>query len=233
MSISMKTNRDRIEFLQTELFKIRNPEKAIQAEKYMKNLFPFLGVAEPLRKVILDEMYKSQPIKSREELVDLVTELWAEEYREFQHVSLKILFKYRKFLIEKDIDFIINLIQQKSWWDTVDLLAASILGYLFVKYPLAIETFIPDWIAHSDMWVNRTAIIFQLKYKNKTDTALLKKCIVPHAESKEFFHQKAIGWALREYSKTDAAFVISFVESHKLKALSVREALRLIKKAKN
>ena len=46
------------------------------------------------------------------------------------------------------------------------------------------------------------------------------------AGDSDFFLRKAIGWALRDYARTDPAWVRSFAETHELSPLSRREALK-------
>ena len=113
-----------------------------------------------------------------------------------------------------------------SWWDAVDTIADHLIGFHLQRFPELVPVSVAKWLASDNMWLQRTAILFQLKYKKKTDVSLLFHCIKEMANSKEFFIRKAIGWALREYSKTDAAAVQSFVASTELWPPSVREALK-------
>lgn len=122
------------------------------------------------------------------------------------------------------------LIQQKSWWDTVDFLAPKIGGKLLLRFPEAILPHTQAWIESDNMWLQRSAILFQLDYKNKTDAELLFRYIRRRADSKEFFVQKAAGWALREYGKTNPGAVQQFIDATALPKLTVREGLRRILK---
>ncbi|HMP98599.1 MAG TPA: DNA alkylation repair protein, partial [Cyclobacteriaceae bacterium] len=118
---------------------------------------------------------------------------------------------------------------QKSWWDTVDLIAAKMAGNYFRIYPEQKNKYIKKWRNSKNIWLIRSAILFQLKYKTETDFNLLSDIILQHQDSNEFFIQKAIGWVLREYAYTDAAKVKKLVQTHKLKPLSMREALKHLK----
>jgi 3-methyladenine DNA glycosylase AlkD len=121
------------------------------------------------------------------------------------------------------------MIVDKSWWDTVDLIASNLAGMWLLDRTAAQRKQIAlQWAKDKHLWLNRTAIIFQLKYKTQTDTTLMFRIMEMHAGSKEFFIQKAIGWALRQYARTDAATVRAFVQAVPLKPLSVREALKHI-----
>jgi 3-methyladenine DNA glycosylase AlkD len=121
-----------------------------------------------------------------------------------------------------------QLITTKSWWDTVDAIAPKAVGKIADKFPEVVPETIDGWATHDYMWLKRAAILFQLKYKQKTDEELLYQYIRQNAASKEFFIQKAIGWALREYSKTNPASVKKFIEGQPLAPLSVREGSKYL-----
>ena len=118
------------------------------------------------------------------------------------------------------------MIVNKSWWDTVDYIAVKLVGKHFENFPELIPKHIKTWNSSGNLWLNRTAILFQLQYKKKTDINLLFDIIEKQAGSREFFIQKAIGWVLREYSKTDENAVRKFVMQTNLSSLSKREALK-------
>ena len=126
-----------------------------------------------------------------------------------------------------DLDRIKRLIINKSWWDSVDSLA-NIIGILCAKYPELVQNHILSWAESENIWLARVAVLFQLKYKEKTDREFLEFIIAKNCNSKEFFITKAIGWALREYSKTNKEWVKSFLEGHALQPLSVREASKYL-----
>ncbi len=118
-----------------------------------------------------------------------------------------------------------------SWWDTVDLIATNSVGALISRFPSLIESHINKWSLDENIWLQRTAIIHQLKFKDKVNTALLTQYIEQSMGTKEFFLNKAIGWSLRQHSRVDPQWVINFVNDHPgLSNLSQKEALRLILK---
>jgi 3-methyladenine DNA glycosylase AlkD len=121
------------------------------------------------------------------------------------------------------------MIVNKSWWDSVDFLASNLVGPYLMKYPERITELTGEWMRSENIWLQRTCVLFQLKYRDQTDTVLLSSFIEQLKGSKEFFIRKAIGWALREYSKTNPEFVKSFVADQKLSGLSEREALKWLK----
>ena len=126
------------------------------------------------------------------------------------------------------IKLIENLIVTNSWWDSVDVVAKYLLGDYLQQFPNETYEVIERFSNSNNMWLNRSAIIFQLSYKEKTNFDLLKSECEKHKESKEFFIQKAIGWALRDYSRFNPNGVAEYVNSTNLKSLSQREALRNI-----
>lgn len=204
-------------------------ETALPMKKYMKNKFEFLGIKSPQRRVLLNEILNNTKL-SKEELIKTAENLWIEEAREFQHVAMDLLLKYKKLLDINDLELLEKLVVTKSWWDTVDILAVNLIGYILKDNTSVINTYINKWLECDNIWLNRTAILFQLKYKNDTDEKLLYEIIRRFTSSSEFFIQKAIGWALREYSKTNQSSVIEFINNNELKPLSRREGLKHINK---
>jgi len=198
-------------------------------EKYMLNKFPYFGIQKPQRVVIYKGFFAANGLPAPDELESVVKALWNLPQREYQYFANTLL---EKFINKVDKEFIETyewLLLEKSWWDTVDLIAAKLVGGHFKRFPELIGPMTEKWMASGNMWLQRSALLFQLKYKSQTDTELLFRYILQLSASKEFFIQKAIGWMLREYSKTDADTVVHFVESHELAALSKREALKWLK----
>ena len=217
---------DQFNALSSLLIEFSTPEKKIPMERYMKNLFSYIGVTSPNRNEAMKVFHTAWTPSSNAELINWVKLLWSAEKREFQYVAMETFFKHKKLWLESDIQTIEMMMTHKSWWDSIDFIAASIVGEYFKKYPSTFEKTMQKWIESPNMWVNRTAIICQLKYREKTNTEWLKNAIIPHLESKEFFHQKAIGWALRQYARTNLEWVVEFVNNHTLKPLSRREAFK-------
>lgn len=205
----------------------RNEDNAKYMKAYMKDNFEYLGIKTPLRKELEKEFLKE---KSKEALIDkeLVRELWRNEYREFQYVALDYLVKQKKKLQKEDITFIRELIVTKPWWDTIDLIASHLVGEICKKYPELIYEYILNWSTDENMWIRRTAILYQLKYKQDTDRNILEKVIKDNIEDEEFFIRKAIGWVLREYSKTNKDWVSEFVANNRLSKLSKKEASKYL-----
>ncbi|HAC0645338.1 TPA_asm: DNA alkylation repair protein [Listeria monocytogenes] len=198
-------------------------------EAYMKNQFTFLGIRAGERKKLVAAYLKENG--EPQDVLGFTIALFAEEEREFQYVAIDLLTRYGKKQPSEAIKVYEQLIVTKSWWDTVDGLAGTVVSNHFKLYLELIPTYNEAWINGDNIWLARTAILFQLKYKEKTNVDLLFSNCEKWLDSKEFFIQKAIGWALRQYAKVDSEAVRQFVNSHSLAPLSRREALKHIGEA--
>lgn len=215
--------------LYERLSSVADPSRAVEMAAYMKNKFSFLGVSAPDRRAIQNEWMKKYSSEIQSNFREFVQELYDQDYRELHQAGIDIFIKYSKSkLVESDIEIIRQLLITHSWWDSVDLISKWILGDYLKQFPNKILDVINDHGNDENMWLNRSVILFQLSYKEKTNFELLKALCIQHKHSNEFFIQKAIGWALREYSKVDSKAVVDFVNSTNLKPLSKREAIRLV-----
>mmetsp|Transcript_42172 Transcript_42172/g.55555 ORF Transcript_42172/g.55555 Transcript_42172/m.55555 type:complete len:199 (+) Transcript_42172:84-680(+) len=195
---------------------------------YMKNRFVFLGIPSPARNTIQKAWFAEVKASGvdRWELIDL---LWDMEQREYQYVAIDLLKRTpKKDVSIEDISALEHLISTKSWWDTVDLIASNYLGAYLQKFPEQKEAVIENWRHQENTWINRSCLIFQLKYKDATDFELLKSLILQYQNHSEFFIQKAIGWSLRQYSKLKPDVVRAFVDEIGLEGLAKREAVKYL-----
>jgi 3-methyladenine DNA glycosylase AlkD len=206
-----------------------NIENAIPMQRYMKDHFPFLGIKKPERNQLEKQFFAESEILKERFLPEFVWALWELEEREYQYTALVYIEKSMKKLEKEHLPLMEKLITTKSWWDTVDTLAQKPVGKIAADHPEVIPETIEGWAYGHHLWLRRTAILFQLKYKEKIDEELLYRYILQNARDKEFFIQKAIGWALREYSKTNPESVKKFIAEHTLSNLSVREGSKYIK----
>lgn len=210
-----------------EFYNNRDENQAKIMAAYMKNKFPFLGLKKPVRSrlqgTLLKECKKQKSINW-----DFVKRCYSLPEREFQYLAIDYMNTLKKYTLASDIDIIEELILGKSWWDTVDMLAGTIIGELCSKNADLISDYILKWADSDNIWLIRCSILFQLKYKEKTDKELLKEVILKNSDSSEFFINKAIGWILREYSKTNKTWVKEFIENNKLSPLSVREGSKYL-----
>jgi 3-methyladenine DNA glycosylase AlkD len=206
----------------------KDPKNASYMKAYMKDKFEYLGVKTPERRTLTRPFLSNLSLPKVEELWSIVEELWELPEREYQYFAMELVSKYSKFVEKRWINHFEALIIKKSWWDTVDFIAATLVGFYFRKFPEMIKSTTNSWMQSGNIWLQRSCILFQLKYKKDTDTELLSSFIQPLAISKEFFIAKAIGWALREYSKTNPGWVLDFVDNNTLQPLSKKEAIRRI-----
>ncbi len=207
---------------------VADKEHALRAAAYMKNNFIFFGIYTNRRREISNTIIKHFNYFSEKNLVSLVKELYKQPKREFQYVAIELIAFHKKYWTKETIDLAEFCLIHKSWWDSVDHIASLILGPYFKKFPEQIMPFTKAWNESENFWLQRSSIMFQKSYKQETDTELVSKYILNVKENKEFFVQKAIGWALREYGRTNPSWVKKFVEKNNLTGLSAREALRRI-----
>jgi 3-methyladenine DNA glycosylase AlkD len=207
-----------------------NPENAVAMSKYMRTIFPFFGIKTVERRQILKKLWKVNQQEVSKNAREIALELFKKQQREFHYCAVEILIQElnQKYLKE-DIQLIEKLIITNSWWDSVDFLAKYLLGNYLLQFPEETDSVILKFSNSENMWLNRSAILFQLGYKEKTNFDVLKSVCEKHKTSTEFFIQKAIGWALREYAKTNPEAVSNFVSSSNLKKLSEKEALKNMK----
>jgi 3-methyladenine DNA glycosylase AlkD len=214
------------EALSTLLSNHAIPTQAAPMRTYMKDQFPFFGIKSPVRASLVRTFISERGLPSIGDLEDVTMRLWDVPERECQYAALDLIERSLKRLPPESIVWIERLIVTKSWWDTVDQIASHLVGGLFRRYPEFRDPWIDRWRVAEDIWLRRTTLIFQLGYKRETNADLLFALVRENLGSREFFIQKAIGWALREYSKTDRSAVEAFVAATPITPLSRREALK-------
>ena len=205
----------------------RNEENAFQMKKYMKNLFSFYGIKTDERRFIFYDLLKSNKQEIAENYRVIALTLLKKEYRELHYCGIEILIKnFKKNYQKDDIKLIEIFLTTHSWWDSVDTISKYLLGQYLIEFPNETEKVIERFSNSNNMWLNRSAILFQLGYKKNTNYELLFSECLKHSQSKEFFIQKAIGWALREYGSVNPNLVLNFVNGNDLNPLSRKEAIR-------
>lgn len=215
--------------LEADFRKASNRELAIPMENYMKNNFSFLGIKTEQRRAIFKSNYEQNKAEVKSNFRAIALELFQMKEREFHQTAIDLLVKeFKKNFVLEDIRLIEKLIITNSWWDSVDTIAKYILGGYLLQFPSETLKVIERFSNSENMWLNRSAVLFQLSYKDKTNFEILKSECEKHKRSNEFFIQKAIGWALRDYSRFNPNGVEAYVNSTNLKPLSRREALRLL-----
>mgnify|MGYP000069669918 FL=1 len=208
-----------------------DPLKAKKMAAYMKNQFLFYGIPSPNRKALYKDFLKEEKIKK---IVDwaLLDQCFEDEHREFQYFACDYLVALAFYIPFEELDRIKAYIQKGNWWDTTDALDQVIgkIGLIDTRIKQAMIL----WSRSDELWIKRAAIDHQLLYKEKTDTQLLETILLNSLGSNEFFINKAIGWALRQYSKTNPRWVESFIKQHHaaLSSLTIKEASKYLTKKK-
>ena len=213
--------------LYEEMIQHKNEEQAQRMSKYMLNKFEYIGIKTSERRKIFKNFFKEY---KNEEKIDweFVNKCWENKYREFQYIAADYLKNMKDKLTIDDIPEFKRLILKKSWWDTIDNLDMTI-GALALK-DSNVNKILLEWSLDENIWLRRIAIDHQLLRKEKTDTELLEKILKNNLGQAEFFINKAIGWALRDYSKTNPNWVKNFIEKNreKMAKLSIREASKYL-----
>jgi len=231
-TIKNKELNNYLDKIRSSLASQADPEKAEGMASYMRDQFPFFGLQAAERRKVLREYMRQENRPEYSKLEKVIKKLWQLPEREFQYFAQELILKYQKEYTEEIINLFEYMIINKSWWDTVDHIAKKLVGEYFKNFPEQRDKKIKSWLKSDDIWLQRTALLFQLSYKEETDAQLLFDLIENLKEIDEFFIQKAIGWALREYSKIEPIAVVKFANTHQLSSLAEREALRIVKKRK-
>jgi 3-methyladenine DNA glycosylase AlkD len=203
-----------------------DPAQAAPMKKYMRDQFEYLGIKSPQLKALMQDFIAENGLPPLRELDLILRELWSLPQREFQYAATNFLGKLENDLPARFIKTIEYMLVTKSWWDTVDTISGGPLGVHFCRFPKLREKYLTKWRASDNFWLRRATILFQLNYKQETDFVLLCEIIRENLNSKEFFINKAIGWSLRQYARTDPQAVKKFVKSTPLHPLSRREAMK-------
>ena len=207
-----------------------DPVRAPQQQAYMKSDMPYFGVSVPDCRRIAAAVFRAHPLPDAGAWEAAILDLWRRAaHREERYAAIGLLHfkRYAAWLEPARLPMVEEMVVTGAWWDYVDAIAGRGMGAMLAAHPRPVKAALREWAKDDDIWKRRTAILAQLKAKGETDTALLADAIRPSIGDPEFFLRKGIGWALREYSKTDPAWVLTFVEAHPgLSALSRREALK-------
>jgi 3-methyladenine DNA glycosylase AlkD len=233
-------------FVKKEFEKVADAETAKAKQAYMKSSMPVYGVQKPARAVIEKKMYEfilqkkydpniQQPI-TRDLYRNCVQTLWELPHREEKYLAIDFALFFKEHIVFENLDLYERLLrdyQDIMWWDFVDPIATNLIGKVALQNQTKMEPILRKWIDDEDnMWIRRTAILAQLKHKRDTNEALLLELCRKRMGEKEFFIRKAVGWALREHSKTNPNLVLQFLNKEKsnLSGLSYREGAKVLVK---
>jgi 3-methyladenine DNA glycosylase AlkD len=230
MMTKTKTDMALVTAARAGLAELTDPSKALGMQKYMKSEMPYRGVAKPARATLAKKLFAEHQMSDVDALVGTALELWRQaEYREERYIAIDLtgLRQYAAWQDASMLPLYEEMIVTGAWWDYVDEVAIRRVGPLLRGDPQGLKPVMRAWSTDPDPWRRRTSIICQVGFKLETDTALLTDCILASIDERGFFLRKGIGWALREYSKVDAAWVRAFVDAHpELSPLSRKEATK-------
>jgi 3-methyladenine DNA glycosylase AlkD len=205
----------------------RDPDRAVEMRRYMRDQFPFLGVHAPERRRLVRAAMAGVARPDREAALSAAGRLWEQPQREYQYAAVDLLTRWVGALDPSVLPALAGLITAKAWWDTVDPLASRVVGGVVRAHPEAAAV-MDGWAGDDDLWLARAAILHQLRFGVATDADRLFAMCASRAGDADLFMRKAIGWALRQYARTDPDAVRAFVAAHavELSPLSTREALK-------
>ncbi|MFC9909584.1 DNA alkylation repair protein [Streptomyces sp. NPDC059862] len=206
-----------------------DPERAGPMRAYMKDVAPFIGLTTPVRRALSRTVVAGTARPDEADCTAVALRCWQLPEREYHYFAVDYLRRHVGRCSSAFLPVARQLVTTVSWWDTVDLIAAHVVGALVAADP-GLKRDMDAWIVDDDLWVARTALLHQLRYKDRTDTERLFTYCLRQSGHPDFFVRKAIGWCLREYAKTDPEAVRAFLarERGRFAPLSVREALKNI-----
>ena len=219
-----------VKSVQTVFVKHADLKQAAPMKRYMRDQFEYLGIKSPRMGELLKQFYNDHGLPDITDLAPITRDLWSLPQREFQYVATTLIGKLENQLPEEFIETLEYLLITKSWWDTVDTISTGVLSVHFKCYPRVRRKYLAKWRKSDNFWLRRATILFQLGYKQETDFELMCDIIRENLGSQEFFINKAIGWALRQYTRVDPQAVRKFVKETPLHPLSAREALKWLGK---
>jgi 3-methyladenine DNA glycosylase AlkD len=207
-----------------------DPAKAPIMQAYMKSAMPYLGIQTPVHRRLCRDIFRAHPLDSFGTWRDTILTLWRDAgYREERYAAIALAAypPYRDFRTLRALPLYKELITTGAWWDYVDAIATRQIAEMLRKNPARMSATLREWATNEDIWLRRTAILAQLNFKSETDLTLLCDCIEPSLHRPEFFLRKAIGWALRQYARTNPTEVLKYIKyQDRLSPLSRREALK-------
>ena len=207
-----------------------SPLRAKGAQAYMKTSDAFFGVDATTMRRIVKGLAKDHPPKTQDEYLAQIVAFWSLPQREAHYAAVEWAKLFPAFQTLEALPLFERMIREGAWWDTVDELARFLVGTLLLNERAVLKPVMERWIRDESLWIRRAALVAHQKHRDRTDEAQLFDHCLRLAHEKDFFIRKAIGWALREHSKTWPAAVASFIAAHRgeLSGLSVREGMKRI-----
>ena len=222
-------------YVTAQLKRLADPAKAPAMAAYMKTAQPFFGVSTPVRTAMLKQIGDQFAPPDQKLYARSVMALWKLPHREERYCAITFARRYEQFITSESLPLYERMIREGAWWDFVDEIAVNLVGTVYGNFRAQTRPIIERWIDDDHMWIRRTALLSHLKHKRETDAAQLFKHCLKRADESEFFIRKAIGWALREYSKTDPRAVRAFLKTNRkqLSNLSYTEGSKHLARARS
>jgi 3-methyladenine DNA glycosylase AlkD len=212
---------------------VGDPDRAAAQQAYMKSAMPYRGVTSPELRALLRPLLADPRLRvaDRAAWEEAVRALWDDAMHREERYAALALTGHRAYRDWQDVDTLPlyrHLVVTGAWWDLVDEVASRRVGPILLADPTRAAPVVLAWATDDDLWLRRTAVLSQLSFRDRTDTALLRACIEPNLADPSFWLRKAIGWALRQYARTDPGWVRATVGQYgdRLSPLSRREALK-------
>lgn len=206
-----------------------DPVRAAEQQAYMKSAMPFRGVRLPEVRRLARDISRAHPPHDAEHWQDTVSQLWdGAEYREERYAALVVARRHRAYAHALHVlPLYRGWVLDAQWWDLCDEIASHLVGGILAAHPESTTVILRTWSVEDNLWIRRVAILSQLNRKEHTDTDFLVYALEGSIHDRDFFARKAIGWALRQYARTDPGWVRQFLRTHpELSSLSVREATK-------
>lgn len=217
-----------VELIEACLQPLADPTRAAAMRAYLRDRYPFLGIAAPVRRHAVKSL--PRPAADGAALLDIARLLWNKPEREYRYTAVDLLARHAKLLEVADLPALQALALREPWWETVDSLSGVISSILHEARRKGEDgqPLMDDWLAHPVFWIRRIAMLHQLGWRLDSDAARLFTYAATLAPEAEFFIRKAIGWALRDYARWNPAAVGEFVRNNRatLSALTIREATK-------
>lgn len=209
------------------LITLQDDTRSQKMAAYMRHQFTFLGVTAPIRRQVAKTALRQAQAAG---VIDwlFVDVCWQSQYREHHYLAIDYLVAMTAYLKKEDLSKIEAMLLQHPWWDSIDAFS-EVISKMVIQEPVLKQEML-RWSTSESLWLRRSAIIHQLLLKKQADTELLRIILLNNFGTKEFFINKSIGWSLREYAKTDPAWVRHFIATYRdqMSSLSIREASKYL-----
>ncbi len=224
----LKNSESLLSLVQDHFEALRDQQKAREMAAYMKTEMPFYGIQKPDRIPVLKLIKRELPPGNQKEYLQAVKSLWSCPHREEKYLAIDYAVQFGDYLDISTVPVFEGMVRDGAWWDFIDPIASNIIGRILMEDRSSMTSILYKWIEDEDFWIRRTAVLSQLKHKENTDSRMLFQFCDTLKSENEFFIRKAIGWALREYSYTEPALVMEYLNANKdeLSGLSYREGIK-------